>query len=636
MGLGVGLAGLTGTGTAGSAPPPPPGLAAIERLVDARGSASALVVLATPYGLDTAQHQIASELGGTGARVTRAYDIAPALAVTVTPAALDVLADAPGVLGVVPDFQLSLALSDSTEIVGATETAAAGDDGTGRAIAIIDGGVDRNHSFFDAYVNAPSPVPGDKIVAEACFAQGATAGDAAGACPGGTTTKFGLGAATPHCALDTAICRHGTHVAGIAAGHGAAYDGVAPDASIVAIQVFDPAGSAWLSDLLAALEYVESLSASVDIAAANMSLAVAGQKHVGADCDAFDGAEVDPLKSVIDRLRAGGIPTVVASGNDGFADGLSYPACISSAISVGATDDSDAVASFSNSSEALELWAPGVGIVSSLPGNRTGAMTGTSMATPHVAGALAVLDEHFPSISVDEKLQWLIIHAPPATRGALSKPRLDLHDLNVSAPSNAPTSIVATAGDAEATVSWVAPDGSAPTHYVVTAIPGSRSVRVKATKTTAKVTKLSNGASHTFEVRAQFGAQLGAPGVSNATTPVSSVKGADVSAKEGSAANSVPITIKMKRTSTAPVTVHLQTFDGVTTDGQVGAIAGEDYVQKTWSVIIAPGNREYPTSVVLLGDTTKELTERFFVRMTGADGATITDAEIKVTIKNDD
>lgn len=90
-------------------------------------------------------------------------------------------------------------------------------------------------------------------------------------------------------------------------------------------------------------------------------------------------------KAAIDNLRAAGIATVIASGNSGYRDRISVPGCISSAISVGATDNADNVPSFSNIAPFIDLLAPGVYINAAVP-NGQGVKSGTSMATPHVAG----------------------------------------------------------------------------------------------------------------------------------------------------------------------------------------------------------------------------------------------------------
>ena len=111
---------------------------------------------------------------------------------------------------------------------------------------------------------------------------------------------------------------------------------------------------------------------------------------------------VDPdTKIVIDLLRAANIATVVASGNERFTNSLASPACISTAVSVGATlDTANIVASYSNSASFLSLLAPGSGITSAVPGTSYGRWNGTSMATPHVTGAWAIAKQKAPTASV--------------------------------------------------------------------------------------------------------------------------------------------------------------------------------------------------------------------------------------------
>jgi subtilisin family serine protease len=117
---------------------------------------------------------------------------------------------------------------------------------------------------------------------------------------------------------------------------------------------------------------------------------------------AFAACDADVAKPVIDQLRTAGVATAIASGNEGFRDSVSFPGCISTAVTVGATSKQDELASFSNCGPQVDLHAPGVDINSSVPGDRFASFSGTSMATPHVAGAFAALRSLQPKASVDD------------------------------------------------------------------------------------------------------------------------------------------------------------------------------------------------------------------------------------------
>ena len=354
--------------------------------------------------------RVLSRLAQHQYRVLRRYLTSPLMALSVGPSALKEL-EAANVLvkRVMADRIHKPVLWDSVPLIGADLAWALGFDGSGRTVAVIDSGVDSAHPFLAG-----------KVVEEACYSttQGS---QSTTLCPNGADEQLGPGAGI-YCSLELEGCWHGTHVAGIAAGDGRPFDlplsGVGRGASIMAVQVFSrinsfldcggapPCLGAFTSDILAALERVYELRTTHDFASVNMSL---GGGLFSAACDD------EPYKPFIDNLRATGIATVIASGNDGSTNQLSAPACVSSAVSVGATTKDDRVADYSNVAPFLSLFAPGDEIISSYPGESFAVASGTSMAAPHVAGAWAILKQAAPTASVDEILAALTSTGVPIT-----------------------------------------------------------------------------------------------------------------------------------------------------------------------------------------------------------------------------
>jgi subtilisin family serine protease len=161
---------------------------------------------------------------------------------------------------------------------------------------------------------------------------------------------------------------------------------VAPEAAILAIRVVNDSLRGLLADWLAALDWI--LAHRPDVNAVNMSL-VSDQKFEGECSDADTYTEA--FASLLAQFHERGIPVVAASGNDGETARMAAPACVSTSIAVGAVDRDDSIPAFSNASPLLDLLAPGVGIVSDIPGGLVFPSTGTSMAAAHVTGAIAAL-----------------------------------------------------------------------------------------------------------------------------------------------------------------------------------------------------------------------------------------------------
>src|SRR5216117_1459649 len=381
-----------------------------------------------------AASRLLSRLAQHQHRVLRRYVTAPLIALEAGPTTLQELdASSSLVKRVTEDRIHKPVLLDSVPLIGADKAWAQGFDGTGRVVALIDTGVDSAHQFLAG-----------KVVEEACYST-TSAQRSSTLCPNGTDEQIGPGAGV-YCPLELEGCWHGTHVAGIATGNGTPSGlpiwGVGRGASIMSVQVFSrfdgffdcggapPCIGAYTSDILAALERVYALRTTHPFAAVNMSL---GGGLFDSTCDD------QPYKPFIDNLRAAGIATVVASGNNGAIDQLSAPACVSTAVSVGATTKDDQVAYFSNVAPFLSLFAPGVSITSSFAGGGFAIASGTSMAAPHVAGTWAVLKQAKPTASVDEILQALsgtgvMIEDTLAETGT-TRPRIQV-DLALSALLN--------------------------------------------------------------------------------------------------------------------------------------------------------------------------------------------------------
>ncbi|GGZ21934.1 proprotein convertase P-domain-containing protein [Streptomyces poonensis] len=368
-----------------------------------------------------------ADAASTG-KTVQAFSTLPVVTLRVDRAGLTELAAQDGVISVSEDEAVPPALDGSVPLIGGDQAIAAGLTGEGSAIAILDTGVATSHPFLEG-----------RVVAEACFSPIDAVSGATSLCPDGTAEQEGTGAADSGSGPCAAIegCDHGTHVAGIAAGNGdglsgAPASGVAPGADIIAIQVFSrfdspqyceavgttPCIRSYTSAQIAALEKVyEWQQAGTPVVAANLSL---GSSMYSEACTG------DARRPVIDKLLGAGVATVVAAGNNGSEDGVNAPACVPSAIAVGSTTDNDEISSFSNRGPLLDVFAPGSGIVSSVLSGY-GAKSGTSMAAPHVAGALAVLRQAYPGKSVTDLGSLLKTTGTTVTDEAgVSIPRIDI------------------------------------------------------------------------------------------------------------------------------------------------------------------------------------------------------------------
>ncbi|WP_105971687.1 S8 family peptidase [Streptomyces geranii] len=261
------------------------------------------------------------------------------------------------------DGKVEAALDRSTAQIGAPEAWAAGYDGKGVKVAVLDTGVDGTHPDLRGRIDAARN-----------FSESADTVDRVG---------------------------HGTHVASTVAGSGAKsggkYKGVAPGARLISGKVLDDSGYGEESGIIAGAQWAVAQGAKV------INLSLGGP----------DGPGDDPLEQAVNELSASsGALFVIAAGNDGPAAGtVGSPGSAAAALTVGAVDRDDTMADFSSRGPTADgslkpdITAPGVDIVAAKAAEGTEgdpaadgyvSMSGTSMATPHVAGAAAILAQRHP------------------------------------------------------------------------------------------------------------------------------------------------------------------------------------------------------------------------------------------------
>ncbi|BCY14003.1 S8 family peptidase [Actinoplanes sp. L3-i22] len=223
---------------------------------------------------------------------------------------------------------------------------------------------------------------------------------------------------------------HGTHVAGTIGG---THYGVAKNVRLVAVRVLDCDGGGYISDVIDGVDWVTRNA--VKPAVANMSM----------------GGENSPsLDLAVEDSIASGVTYVVAAGNEDTSAVWSSPADVPAAITVGATDSKDKRAFFSNYGGLVDIFAPGVNIRSSVANSNTASAvySGTSMASPHVAGAAALLLDASPGLTPSQVRAKLVANA---TTGKVTDRKGSPNRLLfVTAPPAKP--VIATARTAAGTV----------------------------------------------------------------------------------------------------------------------------------------------------------------------------------------
>jgi len=400
-----------------------------EALAQARRAGDAMVIVALRSStaeapgrgrrahrraLDRLRRAVLGDLPAGEVEIAHVYRAVAGFSGRLSARALERLANDPDVVRVDLDEVGHAALQSSVPQIGADRVHARGVDGSGTTIAVLDAGVE-----------AAQPDIAGALVAEACFCRGGRVTShrtRAACCPGGVASAAGPGSAA-------AVNRHGPHVAGIAVSRGrVASLGVAPGARLVAVRVLDSENLGFISDWVAALDWVAS--ERPDVRVVNMSLVSAALFNGDCErgCAGSSGCAANLLfADAMEQLWARGALVVAAAGNDGRPNVMSSPACVSRAVAVGAVDVDDAVWTESNSSPTLDLLAPGVEIVSDGLDGGLLRLSGTSMAAPHVAGTAALLISARPGLGAADVLALLRQSGHPITdrRTGRRTPRVD-------------------------------------------------------------------------------------------------------------------------------------------------------------------------------------------------------------------
>jgi subtilisin family serine protease len=310
---------------------------------------------------------------------------------------------------------------------------------------------------------------------------------------------------------------HGTHVAGTTAG--TTY-GIAKSATLIPVRVLDCTGSGLNSGVIAGLDWIISHHTAGTPAVANMSLG---------------GGASAALDLAVQNVINDGVVMAVAAGNDGLNACNYSPARAANAITVGSTTTTDARSSFSNTGTCVDIFAPGSLVTSSWIGSSTAITTisGTSMASPHVAGVAAVLIGRYPTSTPAQIATMLRTSATPnvVTSAGTGSPNYLLYldplggpivappPVTPVAPS-APTGITITPSSGSLSVRFTA--GAAGTSPITTykySVNGGTTWATRQTGTTASpivITGLTNGTTYSVSIRAVSLAGDGA-----ASTPVS-------------------------------------------------------------------------------------------------------------------
>jgi hypothetical protein len=363
--------------------------AAIARL---RGHDASLALRRTDQLRADVAQMASSFSGGEAPRITREFSqVWSGAAVTVPRSFLDRVRALPYVRAVFRDDTVRSTLAQSVPLIRADRVQTElGGTGVGIRVGIIDTGIDYNHPAFGGGFGPGHRVAGGFDIVN---------NDADPMDDNG----------------------HGTHVAGIVGANGGGLLGVAPAVTLYAFKVLDASGTGYAGAVLEGLDRALDPDGNP---ATNDAMQV-----VNLSLGAFGGDADDPMSVALDNLTQAGVVCVAAAGNEYTLQSIDSPGTSRRAITVGASTKQDVMADFSSGGPTPsldlkpDLVAPGVDIVSAALGGGTLSLSGTSMATPHVAGVAAALRQLHPSWTPDQVKAAIVgpsvdLGASPLRQGA--------------------------------------------------------------------------------------------------------------------------------------------------------------------------------------------------------------------------
>lgn len=235
---------------------------------------------------------------------------------------------------------------------------------------------------------------------------------------------------------------HGTHVSGIIASQNLSYKGISPKTKIYSVKVLDDEdGNGYSEVIQKGMQHCIDNSESYNISVISMSLG-SSTSHYSSYCDSSAASWSQKVQAAVSK----NISVIISSGNENKNSEISLPACIENATAVGASTDSDSVASYSNHANILDLLAPGSTINSPVLGTSWSSSSGTSMAAPHVSAAFAILKQ-FGLLELNKTLTPSEIETALENTGvnltksgtSITKPRIDIYEAVLSLDNKTPT-----------------------------------------------------------------------------------------------------------------------------------------------------------------------------------------------------